>query len=88
VKIQGGLTNFTLDSAAVVTVSGADFDVHQRTPGHSSNRIITLEGSVVACDTVTITVQWSSSNQGAFITGDWSASGGGVNLSVDELECE
>lgn len=88
VKIQGGLTNFTLDSAAVVTVTGADFDVRQRTPGHSSNLIITLEGSVTACDTVTINVQWNSSNQGAYITGDWSASAGDDDLVVEALECE
>lgn len=83
-KIQGGLTNGTLEDP-IVTVTGADLDVSQRTPGNSSNRIITLEGSVVACDTITVTITWLSSNQGDVITGDWSATGG---YEVDGLECE
>ena len=84
IRIQGGLTNGTLEDA-VVTVTGADLDITQRIPGHSSNRIITLEGSVEACTTITITITWNSSNQGDVITGDWSATGG---YTVDGLECE
>jgi len=84
IKIQGGLTNGTLEDA-VVTVVGADLDVTQKTPGNSSNRVITVEGSVEACVPVTITITWTSSNQGNVITGDWSATGA---LDVEELECE
>ncbi|HSF88699.1 MAG TPA: hypothetical protein VLA46_04730 [Saprospiraceae bacterium] len=84
IKIQGGLTNGTLEDA-VVTVDGADLDVKQRTPGNSSNRIITIEGSVEACVPITITITWSSSNQGDVITGDWSATGAD---DVEGLECE
>jgi hypothetical protein len=84
IKIQGGLTNGTLEDA-VVTVDGADLDVTQRTPGNSSNRIITVEGSVEACVPITITITWSSSNQGTVITGDWSATGAD---DVEGLECE
>jgi len=83
-KIQGGLTNGALEDP-VVTVVGADLDISQRTPGNSSNRIITLEGSVVACDTITVTITWLSGNQGPFITGEWSATGG---YEVPGLECE
>jgi hypothetical protein len=84
IKIQGGLTNGTVEDA-VVTVEGADLDVSQRRPGNSSNRIIKIEGSVVACDTITITVTWLSTNQGSVITGEWSATGG---MEVEGLECE
>ncbi len=83
-KIKGGLTNFTEDDA-VVTVEGADLDVTQKTPGNSSNRVITLTGSVEACVTITITITWTSTNDDPFITGEWSASGG---LDVGPLECE
>jgi len=84
IKIQGGLTNGTIEDA-VVTIVGADLDVTQRTPGHSSNRIITLEGSVEACVEVTITIMWNSINQGSTITGEWSATGGFV---IEGLECQ
>jgi hypothetical protein len=83
-KIKGGLTNGTLEDA-VVTIEGADLDVTQKTPGNSSNRVITIEGSVEACVTVTITITWNSTNEDPVITGDWSATGG---LEVDGLECE
>jgi hypothetical protein len=69
-------------------VTGADLDVNIRIPGHSSNRIITLTGSAVACDTITVAIAWTSTNNGQVITGDWSASGGGINLEVPELECQ
>ncbi len=84
VKIKGGLTNGTLEDATVV-VEGADLDVTQKTPGNSSNRVITLEGSVEACVTITITITWNSSNEDPIITGDWTATGG---LEVEGLECE
>lgn len=83
-KIQGGLTN-GVQGDPVVTVTGADLDVTIKTPGHSSNRIIKLEGSATACDTITITLTWISTNNGQVITGDWSASG---NFDVPPLECE
>ena len=84
VKIQGGLTNGTLEDA-VITVEGADLDVSQKTPGNSTNRVIKLEGSVEACVPIVITITWNSSNQGDVITGEWSATGGFV---VDGLECQ
>ncbi len=83
-KIQGGLTN-GVQGDPTVTITGADLDVTIKTPGHSSNRVITLEGSAVACDTITVTLTWVSNNNGQVITGDWSASGG---LEVSGLECE
>lgn len=82
-KIQGGLTN-GVQGDPTVTVTGADLDVTIKTPGHSSNRVITLEGSAVACDTIRVTLTWVSNNNGSYITGDWSAYG----LEVAELECE
>ncbi|WP_339921463.1 hypothetical protein [uncultured Flavobacterium sp.] len=86
-KIQGGLTNFT-GANATVTVTGGTLIASQSTPGGSSNRIIKVEGSVAACEKITINVKWNSSNSGAVITGAWSASGTGI--TVDEilgLEC-
>jgi hypothetical protein len=72
VKIQGGLTNFT-GADATVAVTGANLTVTQDTQGGSSNRRITLEGSVAACTEVVITISWTSSNTGTIITGEWSA---------------
>jgi len=82
-KIQGGLTNFT-GADAVVTVVGGNFTDSQKTPGGSSNRVVTVEGSVEACETITINIKWNSSNSGDVITGGWSAKGTGV--AVDEIE--
>jgi hypothetical protein len=84
IKIQGGLTNGTLEDA-VVTVEGADLDVTQKTPGNSSNRVITVAGSVEACVPVTVTITWTSSNEGDVITGDWLATGAD---DLEGLECE
>ena len=70
-KIQGGLTNFTGGSAEV-TVDGGITTDDQWTPGGSTNRVIKVEGSVTACETITITIKWSSTNSGGIITGNWS----------------
>lgn len=86
-KIQGGLANFT-GSDAMVTVTGGTLTHSQKTPGGSSNRVITIEGSVGACETITINVKWSSSNSGGIITGDWTASGTGVAVpEIAGLTC-
>jgi hypothetical protein len=75
VKIQGGLTNFTkYDPDAVVIVTGGNMTDSQRTPGGSSNRVITVEGSVEACDTVKIQITWFSTNDDNTITGEWTVS--------------
>lgn len=86
-KIQGGLTNFT-GSDAVVTVTGGNLTVSQKTPGGSSNRVITVVGSVTACETIKIHITWNSTNTGGTITGDWSASGIGIEVPIVEgLTC-
>jgi hypothetical protein len=89
VKIQGGLTNFT-GGDATVNVSGGTFTVSQSTPGGSSNRVVTVEGSVAACTEVVITITWTSSNSGGIITGSWSAKNElGVDIApaVASLSC-
>lgn len=89
IKIQGGLTNFT-GADAEVTISGGNLSSSQRTPGGSSNRVITVEGSVGACEAITITIMWNSTNTGGIITGDWSVKDAyGVELapSVAGLTC-
>ena len=86
-KIQGGLTNFT-GSDAVVTIVGGTLTASQRTPGESSNRVITVEGSVGACETITINIKWNSSNSGGVITGDWSASDSDIDVApITGLTC-
>ena len=88
-KIQGGLTNFTGGSAEV-TVDGGITTDDQWTPGGSTNRVIKVEGSATACETITIRIKWSSTNSGGIITGNWSVKdGNGVELApaVAGLTC-
>ena len=87
IKIQGGLTNGVAVDP-LITVTGADLNISVKTPGNSSNRVISLEGSATACDTITVSIVWTTNNSGQVITGEWSASGGGVYLEAAELECE
>ena len=90
VRIQGGLTNFTGQDAEII-VTGGDLSVQQWTPGTSSNRVIRLEGSVAACETVTILIRWNSTNGDPVITGSWTVKdANGVELapSVDDLTCQ
>ena len=90
IKIQGGLTNFTGDNA-VVTVIGGSLTQSQSTPGGSTNRVIKVEGSIMACETITINIKWNSTNSGGIITGDWSvkdSNGIEVAPSVSALECD
>jgi len=90
IKIQGGLTNFTGEDA-VVNVSGGNLQATQRTTGGSSNRVITVEGSVTECETITIHITWNSTNSGGIITGNWSVKDeGSVELapSVPGLQCD
>lgn len=89
IKIQGGLTNFT-GADAVVTINGGSLVSTQSTPGGSSNRVVKIEGSVAACETITITITWNSTNSGGIITGDWSvkdADGVEVAPSIAGLTC-
>ena len=69
-KIQGGLTNFT--GTALVSVEGGITTNDQWTTGNSTNRVIKVEGSAEACETITITIKWTSSNSNGIITGGWS----------------
>ena len=89
IKIQGGLTNFT-GADAEVTVTGGTTTTSQWTPGGSSNRVIKVEGSVGACETVTIRISWNSTNSGGIITGSWSvkdANGVEVAHEIEGLAC-
>lgn len=89
IKIQGGLTNFT-GQDAVVTITGGTLTASQSTPGGSSNRVIKVEGSVKACDKVTINIKWNSTNTGGIITGSWSvknAAGEALAPEVLGLTC-
>lgn len=89
-KIQGGLTNFTGADAVVTITGGNGVTKTQRTPGGSSNRVITVEGGISKCSEVTIRITWNSTNTGGTITGDWSVSTNDSNVapaSVAGLTC-
>jgi len=84
-KIQGGLTNFTGADAEVI-VTGGSMTTSQWTTGGSSNRVIKVEGSVDACETITIRVKWNSTNSGGIITGSWSVKDGNGAEIAHEIE--
>ena len=89
IKIQGGLTDFTGVDAEVI-VSGGSLTTSQWTPGGSTNRVIKVEGSVGACETITIRIRWNSTNSGGVITGSWSVKdGNGADIApaVAGLTC-
>ena len=81
IKIQGGLTNFTGADAEVIVSGGTGITTSQWTPGGSTNRVIKVEGSVGACETITIRIRWNSTNSGGVITGSWSVSGNGADVA-------
>jgi hypothetical protein len=90
ITIQGPLTNFT-GADANVTVTGASLSVSQSPGAGSTSRNIKLEGAVTACQEVTITVSWYTSNTATMVTGDWSVkNAAGIELApaVASLECE
>jgi hypothetical protein len=90
IKIQGGLTNFTGADAEVI-VTGGNLTTSQWTPGGSTNRVIKVEGSVDACEIITIRIRWNSTNSGGIITGSWSVkNSSGIELapSVAGLTCQ
>jgi hypothetical protein len=88
-KIQGGLTNFTGADAVVTVTGGSNILQDQWTVGGSSNRVIKVEGDIDACETITITITWNSTNSGGVITGSWSvkANGSDVAPAVAGLTC-
>lgn len=82
IKIQGDLINFT-GANAVVSVTGASLTVTQLTAANSSNRTIKLEGPVLGCQEVTITITWTSNYPGGVVTGEWSVkNASGINLAT------
>ena len=88
-KIQGGLTNFTGEDAVVTVTGGSNITKAQWTVGGSSNRVIKVEGDIDACETITITITWNSTNSGGVITGSWSVSANGSDVApaVAGLTC-
>ncbi len=83
IKIQGGLTNFTGADAGVIVTDATGMTISQWTTGGSSNRVIKVEGSVDACETILIRIRWNSTNSGGVVTGSWSVKdGNGVELAL------
>lgn len=90
IKIQGGLTNFTGENAEVTVTGGTGMTTSQWTPGGSSNRVIKVEGSVTACEILTIRIKWNAINPGGVTTGSWSvkdANGVEIAPAVEGLTC-
>ena len=89
-KMQGGLTNFTGADADVTITGGSNITKSQWTVGGSSNRVIKIEGNIGACETITISIKWNSTNTGGIITGSWSVSAGGIDVApvIDGLQCQ
>jgi hypothetical protein len=89
-KIQGGLTSFTGADAIIDVTGGSDIIKTQWTSGGSTNRVIKVEGSVEACEIITIRITWNSTNSGGIITGSWSvkdANGVEIAPEVGGLTC-
>jgi len=86
--IQGGLTAFTSD---VVTTNDGGLILNTTHPsaGGPAN-VQRLEGHINACQTVTITVTWNSTNDDTNVTGQWTAVLNGIGLvaSVGPLQCQ
>jgi hypothetical protein len=85
-KLQGGLTNFTDETYLATATAGT---VDSWIPGNSSNRIISVQGSLDECETVVLTIYWHSTNEDEYITGGWSVEFDGVKiLEIDEMQCD
>ena len=81
-KMQGGLTAHTTSEPVVTVTGGSGIEVTKTEVGND-NYIIKVEGNVSSCSDVKVTINWSSSNSGSEITGDWSAE----DMTVDALSC-
>ncbi|PKP29271.1 MAG: hypothetical protein CVU01_00745 [Bacteroidetes bacterium HGW-Bacteroidetes-18] len=70
-----------------ITLNG--YTVGQRTPGQSSNRNIRIEGGLDDCSAVVVRIEWTTSNTGATMTGEWTVKDAGLELAlpVADLVC-
>ena len=90
ISFEGSLTYFT-GNDAVINITGGNLSVEQTTQAASNNRNIKIEGSVSACETITITLTWTATYPGGFITSDWTVRDGAGNElapALDALMCE
>jgi len=89
IVIQGGLTAFT----TICNVSSTGGNVTQNTTHNSAggpSNVTRWEASgVEECDVVTVTIDWTSTNANANITGTWTVKdGNGIELaSLSPLTC-
>lgn len=87
IVIQGGLTRFT----TICTASASEGLTQNTThPGvqNSNSNVTRWEGNVIACETYTVTITWTSANDDEEITGEWTAQRNDVVLaSIAPLTC-
>jgi len=70
ILIEGDLIDFVGDGATI-TVGGADLSVTQTTVAANSVNHIKIEGAVLECTEITITITWTSSNHDDNVSSDW-----------------
>lgn len=88
ITIQGDLKDFT-GPDAIISISGGALVSNQWSLG--TNRHISIEGDVTACEKIIITINWTATQPGGVITGPWSVTDSkGVALAAEiiPLECE
>jgi hypothetical protein len=84
-KIQGELANFSGDHFSVTSTTGA---VSSWISGDGSNRVISVDGPVTECETITLTVYWDSESTDDIITANWFAELNGTEvLLLDDMIC-
>ncbi len=89
---EDGMSSFTIDGdihgstgTPVVSISGGDNISHTiARKGSSNNYDITVNGTLGACSTVTVTVNWTWDTKAAAITGTWTAGA----MEVEPLKCK
>lgn len=86
-KMQGGLTAHSTSEPTVTVTGGSGITVTKKEVGNA-NYVITVEGNVSSCSDVKVQINWSSSNSGSTITGDWSVSAGDFTSNVLGLICQ
>jgi len=89
ITIEGDLSNLA-GADAVVDVTGATLDVTQIASATGSDRTIKLEGSITACEDITITINWHTAHPGGTITGDWTVkdeSNNDLAPAISSMKC-
>src|SRR5687768_5293840 len=89
IVIQGGLTHFTTICTATATGGLVQNTTHPSVTNSNANVTRWEATGVEACDEFTVTITWTSTNNAAEITGQWTVKDGDGNLLayVCPLDC-